>query len=76
MEAQHHHHNHHHHHHHQQQQQPPLQPPAQPAAAKWIQDNEDSDNDQVGLVPHNRGYKHILFFFYILLLITQTIRII
>ncbi|KAI9033668.1 hypothetical protein CLU79DRAFT_724825 [Phycomyces nitens] len=28
-----------------------------PAAAKWIQDNEDSDNDQVGLVPHNRGYK-------------------
>ncbi|CAO3624507.1 unnamed protein product [Mucor hiemalis] len=31
--------------------------PQQPAAAKWIQDNEDSDNDQVGLVPHNRGYK-------------------
>jgi hypothetical protein len=38
----------------QQQQQ-------QPASAKWLQDNEDSDNDQVGLVPHNRGYKHILF---------------
>lgn len=37
------------------------QPP--PAAAKWIQDNEDSDTDQVGLVAHNRGYKHILFFF-------------
>lgn len=32
-------------------------------AAKWIQnDNDDSDSDQVGLVPHNRGYKHILFF--------------
>ncbi|KAL0086532.1 hypothetical protein J3Q64DRAFT_1499045 [Phycomyces blakesleeanus] len=26
-------------------------------AAKWIQDNEESDNDQIGLVPHNRGYK-------------------
>lgn len=38
----------------QQQQQ-------QPAAAKWIQNNDDSDTDQVGLVPHNRGYKHILF---------------
>lgn len=36
----------------------------QPAAAKWIQDNDDSDNDQVGLVPHNRGYKHILFFYF------------
>ncbi|OAD75244.1 hypothetical protein PHYBLDRAFT_143506 [Phycomyces blakesleeanus NRRL 1555(-)] len=23
-------------------------------AAKWIQDNEESDNDQIGLVPHNR----------------------
>ncbi|KAI7862343.1 hypothetical protein BDF14DRAFT_1891757 [Spinellus fusiger] len=32
-----------------------------PAAAKWIQENDESDNDQVGLVPHNRGYKHILF---------------
>ncbi|KAI7868656.1 uncharacterized protein EV154DRAFT_134376 [Mucor mucedo] len=32
------------------------QPPP-PAAAKWIQDNEDSDTDQVGLVAHNRGYK-------------------
>ncbi|ORE08527.1 hypothetical protein BCV72DRAFT_224871 [Rhizopus microsporus var. microsporus] len=29
----------------------------QPAAAKWIQNNDDSDTDQVGLVPHNRGYK-------------------
>lgn len=51
--------------------QQPLQPPTYvtssitqlppPPAAKWIQDNEDSDHDQVGLVPHNRGYKHILF---------------
>jgi hypothetical protein len=50
------------------QQMTPLQPPTHsvPAAAgaKWIQDTEeDSDSDQVGLVPHNRGYKHILFFF-------------
>ncbi|KAI8891334.1 hypothetical protein K501DRAFT_319358 [Backusella circina FSU 941] len=28
-----------------------------PPAAKWLQDNEDSDSDQVGLIPHNRGYK-------------------
>ncbi|KAI9343673.1 hypothetical protein BD770DRAFT_397996 [Pilaira anomala] len=28
-----------------------------PASDKWIQENEDSDTDQVGLVPHNRGYK-------------------
>ncbi|KAI8054802.1 hypothetical protein BDF21DRAFT_456343 [Thamnidium elegans] len=28
-----------------------------PASDKWIQDTEDSDTDQVGLVPHNRGYK-------------------
>ncbi|KAI7906932.1 uncharacterized protein BX663DRAFT_494248 [Cokeromyces recurvatus] len=33
-------------------------PSAQPPAAKWIQnDNDDSDVDQVDLVPHNRGYK-------------------
>jgi hypothetical protein len=32
-----------------------------PPAAKWIQETEDSDSEQVGLVPHNRGYKHILF---------------
>lgn len=39
-------------------------PPIQPPASKWIQnDNDESDNDQVSLVPHNRGYKHILFFF-------------
>lgn len=46
------------------QPQPPHPPPLpmQFPAAKWIQnDNEDSDSDQVGLVPHNRGYKHILF---------------
>ncbi|KAI8638817.1 hypothetical protein BD408DRAFT_422463 [Parasitella parasitica] len=37
---------------------PPHPPPMQFPAAKWMQnDNEDSDNDQVGLVPHNRGYK-------------------
>ncbi|KAL0140076.1 hypothetical protein V8B55DRAFT_1435844 [Mucor lusitanicus] len=41
--------------------QPP-HPSMQFPAAKWIQnDNDDSDGDQVGLVPHNRGYKHILF---------------
>lgn len=41
-------------------------PPLQPPATKWLQqDNDDSDNDQVGLVPHNRGYKHILFIKYI-----------
>ena len=34
-----------------------------PPATKWIQNSEDSDSDQIGLVPHNRGYKHILFFF-------------
>lgn len=33
-----------------------------PPATKWIQNSEDSDSDQIGLVPHNRGYKHILFF--------------
>ncbi|KAI9486436.1 MAG: hypothetical protein EXX96DRAFT_549036 [Benjaminiella poitrasii] len=33
-------------------------PPTHPPAAKWIQrDNDDSDVEQVGLVPHNRGYK-------------------
>ncbi|KAG2196875.1 hypothetical protein INT46_006054 [Mucor plumbeus] len=40
------------------QPQPPHPPPLpmQFPAAKWIQnDNEDSDNDQVGLVPHNRA---------------------
>ncbi|KAL9556136.1 hypothetical protein MBANPS3_002028 [Mucor bainieri] len=43
--------------------QPP-HPSMQFPAAKWIQnDNDDSDGDQVGLVPHNRGYKHILFSF-------------
>ncbi|KAI8092176.1 uncharacterized protein B0P05DRAFT_568366 [Gilbertella persicaria] len=52
---------------------PPLQPPpappaptnttTAPPASKWIQpENDESDSDQVGLVPHNRGYKHILFF--------------
>jgi hypothetical protein len=49
------------------QPQPPHPPPLpmQFPAAKWIQnDNEDSDNDQVGLVPHNRGYKNIIFFFF------------
>jgi hypothetical protein len=35
-----------------------------PPATKWIQNSEDSDSDQIGLVPHNRGYKHILFFIY------------
>jgi hypothetical protein len=35
-----------------------------PPAAKWIQETEDSDSEQVGLVPHNRGYKHILFNIY------------
>ena len=34
-----------------------------PPATKWIQNSEDSDSDQIGLVPHNRGYKHILFFY-------------
>ncbi|KAI8974313.1 hypothetical protein BDB01DRAFT_807017 [Pilobolus umbonatus] len=28
-----------------------------PPSARWIQDEDDSDNDQIGLVPHNRGYK-------------------
>lgn len=35
---------------------------AQPPASKWFRDEQDdSSTDQVGLVPHNRGYKHILF---------------
>ncbi|CAO3698929.1 unnamed protein product [Rhizopus stolonifer] len=29
----------------------------QQQAAKWAKDNEDYENDHVGLVPHNRGYK-------------------
>ncbi|KAI8372693.1 uncharacterized protein BYT42DRAFT_577659, partial [Radiomyces spectabilis] len=28
-----------------------------PPATKWFQTHDDSDSDQVGLVPHNRGYK-------------------
>ncbi|GAB5591340.1 hypothetical protein Unana1_06240 [Umbelopsis nana] len=34
-----------------------------PSAAKWFENMESdgSDSDPVGLVPHNRGYKHILF---------------
>ncbi|KAI8967956.1 hypothetical protein BDF20DRAFT_991586 [Mycotypha africana] len=45
----------------------PAQSPAStsapaPAASKWMQDDDDnSETDQIGLVPHNRGYKHILF---------------
>ncbi|KAI9253198.1 hypothetical protein BY458DRAFT_521932 [Sporodiniella umbellata] len=31
--------------------------PTGQTANKWIKDNEEYENDQVGLVPHNRGYK-------------------
>jgi hypothetical protein len=49
-------------------------PPLQPPASKWLQqDNDDSDNDQVGLVPHNRGYKHILFIIIILTFYTNVL---
>lgn len=36
--------------------------PTLQATTKWFQDieSEGSDSDGVGLVPHNRGYKHIL----------------
>ena len=35
-----------------------------PAPAKWLQPKNDAEmeTDNVGLVAHNRGYKHILFF--------------
>jgi hypothetical protein len=33
----------------------------EPPARKWINDNESDSEQEVGLVPHNRGYKHILF---------------
>ena len=33
-----------------------------PASSKWIRDDTtEREIDQVGLVAHNRGYKHILF---------------
>lgn len=34
-----------------------------PAPAKWLQPKNESEmeTDKVGLVAHNRGYKHILF---------------
>ena len=36
-----------------------------PSALKWLEsiESDGSDSEPVGLVPHNRGYKHILFFF-------------
>ena len=35
---------------------------ATPASSKWIRDDTAGrEVDQVGLVAHNRGYKHILF---------------
>lgn len=46
-----------------------------PPATKWIQNSEDSDSDQIGLVPHNRGYKHILFFLYINRMNTNNMRL-
>lgn len=37
-----------------------------PAPAKWLQPKNESEmeTDKVGLVAHNRGYKHILFIVY------------
>lgn len=38
-----------------------------PAPAKWLQPKNESEmeTDKVGLVAHNRGYKHILFSLYL-----------
>lgn len=31
-------------------------------SSRWIQESDtEKGTDEVGLVPHNRGYKHILF---------------
>lgn len=42
-----------------------------PAPAKWLQPKNESEmeTDKVGLVAHNRGYKHILFYRLFLLFI-------
>jgi hypothetical protein len=39
-------------------------------AKRWINDNESDSDQEIGLVPHNRGYKHILFVDFYVVVVT------
>lgn len=39
-------------------------------AKRWINDNESDSDQEIGLVPHNRGYKHILFVDVVVIVVT------